>query len=63
MFGEIFWADGSNCAYFQLDQIQDGDWPPSLTILNGDISAMGYLIKFMFGYKECFLGSADRMAL
>ena len=32
-------------------------------ILNGDISAIGHTIHFVFGPRVGFSGSADRMAL
>jgi len=35
--------------------------PP--TYANGDISATGRLIHFMFGYRVGFTGTADLMAL
>jgi len=49
--------------YFQLDQIQDGGWPPSGKNSNGHISATDRPIDFVFDPSIGFSGTADRMDL
>jgi len=40
--------------YFQLHQIQDGGWPPSWKISNGDISATDHPTDFVFDPRVGF---------
>ena len=49
--------------YLRFEQIQDGGHRHVGKISNGDISATGRPIHFMFGYRVGFSGTADLMAL
>jgi len=49
--------------YLRFEQIQDGGHRHVGKISNGDISATGCPIHFMFGYRVGFSGTTDLMAL